>query len=98
MTPYSPLEQRIVDNYLQGTYPEIPPEAAAPDLQEAAMGATVGTLPAQEPKMQPDASIGPIPRSMFQQAIGKFGEALTAAGVQLEQVGIEIPSLGLVSL
>ena len=51
MTPYSPLEQRIVDNYLQGTYPEIPPEAAAPDLQEAAMGATVGTLPADAKNM-----------------------------------------------
>lgn len=45
MTPYSPLEQRIVDDYLQGTYPEIPPDTGATDLQEAALGATVGTLP-----------------------------------------------------
>ena len=45
MTPYSPLEQRIVDNYLQGTYPAMPPDTGATDLQEAALGATVGTLP-----------------------------------------------------
>lgn len=96
MSPYSPLEQRIVDNYLQGSYPDMPAEA--PDLQEAAMGATVGTLPAQEQKPQSEASIGPIPRTMFQQAVGKFGEALTAAGVQLDKIGLDIPALGRVTL
>lgn len=77
---------------------EFPGETAIPDLQNAALGATVGTLPAQEPKTQPEASIRPIPRNMFQQAIGKFGEALSAAGVQLDKVGIDIPALGRVTL
>lgn len=51
MKPYSFLEQKIVDNYLQSVYPDMPAEA--PDLQEAAMGATVGTLP-------PDAKNMPL--------------------------------------
>jgi len=73
MTPYSPLEQRIVDNYLQGSYPEIPPEAAAPDLQEAALGATVGTLP-------PDAKN--IPLSTFGKMAADVPAGLAKGAVQ----------------
>lgn len=48
---------------------------------------------------QPESgSIREIPRNMFQQALGKFGEALTAAGVQLDKVGLDIPALGRVTL
>ena len=48
---------------------------------------------------QPDTgSIREIPRNMFQQAPGKFGEALTAAGVQLDKVGLDIPALALPEL
>lgn len=86
MTPYSPLEQRIVDNYLQGNYPEIPPEAAAPDLQEAALGATVGTLP-EDAKNMPLSTFGKIAadvpaglaKGAIQGTIGLSGDMISLA-------------------
>lgn len=84
MTPYSPLEQRIVDNYLQGSYPEIPPETGATDLQEAAMGATVGTLPADAKniplstfgKMAADVPAG-LAKGAIQGTIGLPGDLIS---------------------
>lgn len=73
MTPYSPLEQRIVDNYLQNNYPAMPPEEAAPDLQEAALGATVGTLP-------PDAKN--IPLSTFGKMAADVPAGLAKGAIQ----------------
>ncbi len=53
---------------------------------------------AQAPARTESDSIQEIPRNMFQQALGKFGEALSAAGVQLDKVGLDIPALGRVTL
>jgi hypothetical protein len=93
------LEQRIVDQYLRFSYPDEP----GTPIEDAAQQALVGTLPqpvapAPEPMSQPTGSIREIPRNMFEQALGRFGEVLTAAGVQLDKVGIDIPALGRVTL
>jgi hypothetical protein len=93
------LEQRIVDQYLRFSYPDEP----GTSLEDAAQQVLVGTLPqpvapAPEPMSQPTGSIREIPRNMFEQALGRFGEVLTAAGVQLDKVGIDIPVLGRVTL
>lgn len=72
-------------------------QGQAMGLEQAAMQATVGTLP--QPEVQDgQGSIREIPRNAFEQLLGKIGEGLTAAGVQLDKVGIEVPGLGRVSL
>jgi hypothetical protein len=88
---YTPFEQRIVDGYLKATYPD---EPAAPEPMQVAQAPaqTMTDVPADS------GSIREIPRNMFQQALGRFGEALTAAGVQLDKVGLDIPVLGRVTL
>lgn len=88
---YSLLEQRIVDGYLKATYPD---EPTAPEPMQVAQAPapTMTDVPADS------GSIREIPRNMFQQALGKFGDALTAAGVQLDKVGLDIPALGRVTL
>jgi hypothetical protein len=65
-------------------------------MEQAMQQATVGTLPQVQQDGQ--GSIQEIPRNAFQQALGKFGETLTSAGVQLDKVGIDIPALGRVTL
>jgi hypothetical protein len=91
------LEQRIVDQYLTYSYPE-ELETPIDDVVPVQMETAQPVAPAPEPISQPTGSIREIPRNMFEQALGKFGEALTAAGVQLDKVGIDIPALGRVTL
>lgn len=72
-------------------------QGEAMGLEQAAMQATVGTLPQSEVQ-DGQGSIREIPRNAFEQLLGKIGEGLTAAGVELDKVGIELPGLGRVSL
>lgn len=95
------IEQTYMRRLAQQQYPgdlDAMAQGEQQGLEQAAMQATVGTLP--QPAMPEDGqgSIREIPRNVFQQALGKFGEALTAAGVQLDKVGIDIPALGRVTL
>lgn len=72
-------------------------QGQAMGLEQAAMQATVGTLPQSEVQ-DGQGLIREIPRNAFEQLLGKIGEGLTAAGVELDKVGIELPGLGRVSL
>jgi hypothetical protein len=91
------LEQRIVDQYLRFSYPD-EPGTPIEDVVPVQMEEAQPVAPAPEPMSQPTGSIREIPRNMFEQALGRFGEVLTAAGVQLDKVGIDIPVLGRVTL
>jgi hypothetical protein len=100
------LDDAYMNRIARMQYPgdlEAEAQGEATGLEQAAQQALVGTLPqpfapAPEPMSQPTGSIREIPRNMFEQALGRFGEALTAAGVQLDKVGIDIPALGRVTL
>lgn len=72
-------------------------QGQAMGLEQAAMQATVGTLP-QSGVQDGQGSIREIPRNAFEQLLGKIGEGLTAAGVELDKVGVELPVVGRVSL
>jgi len=71
-------------------YPQPEPEEMQP--QEPEMMEPVQLAQAGQ------ATIGPIPRTRAQEALGYVGELLTKAGVELDKYSVEIPALGRVSL
>lgn len=67
-------------------------------LEQAAMQATVGTLP--QPAMPADGqgSIREIPRNPFQQAIGKLGELIQSGAEKIDFDVIGLPGVGSLTL
>lgn len=94
------IDQAFMRRISEMQYPgdlEAMDQGQAQGLEQAAMQATVGTLP--QPQAQDgQGSMREIPRNAFEQLLGKIGEELTAAGVQLDKIGVELPVVGRVSL
>lgn len=89
----SPLEDRYLTALTAVQFPDTPVEPETPAEQPTMLAAGPSSTATDAP-----ASIGPIPRNKAQEALGFVGELLTKAGVALDQVGVDVPVLGRITL
>jgi len=91
---YSPIEQSYVDGVVSVEFPD--PIIEEPQQEQPMMLADSGQV--KSDAQAGFGTIGPIPRTKAQEALGYVGDLLTRAGVQLDKVGLDIPLLGRITL
>lgn len=91
---YSPIEQSYVDGVVSVEFPD--PIIEEPQQEQPMMLADSGQV--KSDAQAGFGTIGPIPRTKAQEALGYVGDLLTRAGVQLDKVGLDIPVLGRITL